>query len=234
MNATVVIADDHAILRHGIAEHILPAAGMRAVASVPDAASALIAVAQHKPDILLLDIEMPGRDSFSIISEVRSLSHRTRVVIFSGFCSESLIERALRKRVAAYILKTEPIDVVARVLREVLAGATYFSPGVKEKLVSMHPDPHAPQPDHALNPDRAETRVAALTPRELEVLRYIGRGMDNASMAKVMHLSKRTVERHVSRLMQSMKIHSRAQLVHLALQERLVAVEPDLVPDLVP
>jgi DNA-binding NarL/FixJ family response regulator len=206
----LLIADGHEILREGVS-HRAGLAGFRVVGSVATIDEAVRACARVFPDILLLDTEMPGRDPLGAIPEVRGVSPSTRIVIFTGFCRDSMIERALNAGVRGYIIKTETAEVLFHGLRAVQAGRTFYSSAVRERMRRAA----GPMPE-------PKTRLRSLTPRELEVLAYIGRGWGNAKMAEVMRLSKRTVERHVSRLMKSLNMSQRTSLVHLAFESGLV------------
>ena len=216
MNAepNIVIADDHEILRDALAENFTKTLRARIVASVGDADSAIQASAKHHPDLLLLDIEMPGRDALASIADVRAASPETKVVILTAFCRDRLIELAIRGGACGYLLKTEAPSALCQMLQQILAGMSTHSESVRARLVDRRRD-EAPQRQGA-------ARLSQLTPREAEVLRYIGRGWDNETMARAMHISVRTVERHVARLMDAMQVRDRVALAKLAFDEGLI------------
>lgn len=214
MKMAVVIADDHEILRDALATQIAKRAGLHVVASVGDAQSAVNACRQHQPDLLLLDIEMPGRDSLAAMSDIRAASPNTRIVILSAYCRDSFIGIACDNGAVGYLLKSDPPATIVNSLEKIATGGT----GVYSKSVQQRVSLREVKTGYA---ERRATRVDDLTPRELEVLRYIGRGMDNDAMAKTMSLSKRTVERHVARLMDVVAIRERAGLMKLAYESGL-------------
>lgn len=206
----VVVADDHEILRLALVELVQHKLGAHVCASVGDAQSAVIACIKHHPHLLLLDVEMPGRDAFGIIPEVQSSSPRTKIVLLSAYSRDIFVDLACRLNLSGYLLKTEPPSFLLSAITRIMRGDTVYSELVRTRLENT-----------SSTPSRV-SRFAALTPREFEVLRYIGKGMSNAEMAKVMHLSKRTVERHVARLMASLNIHERGSLVRLAYESSVV------------
>ncbi|MCC6230315.1 MAG: response regulator transcription factor [Phycisphaerales bacterium] len=212
---TIVIADDHQILRDAIAQSIAKAPGLYVAECVGDAQAAINACSNVKPDILLLDIEMPGRDALGAVIDVRAVSPDTRVVILSAFCKDAMIDLSLRAGVAGYLVKSEPPSRIVDALTRVLRGESVYSASVLARIDQQRAASLKRSGDMV-------TRLASLTPREIEVLRYIGRGQDNAAMASHMHLSIRTVERHVSRLMHALRIDDRTRLTALAFETGLV------------
>lgn len=208
MSTKLVIADDHELLRDGLARFVMARdATFNVVASVGDAQSAVNACRRHQPDLLILDIEMPGRDALSAVRDVTAVSPKTKIVILTAYCHNIFVDAAARGAAAGYILKCEPIEMIFDSILTVLNNGVAYSEPVRariSKLRSME-DKDIERPS-CLND---------LTPRELEILSYIGRGLDNIMMARAMSISKRTVERHVSRLMDAVGIRDRASLAAL-------------------
>lgn len=214
MKLSVVIADDHEILRDALATHIARRAGLSVVASVGDAQSAVNACRQHQPDLLLLDIEMPGRDALAAMSDIRASSPDTRIVILTAYCRDSFINISRNNGAVGYLLKSDPPSAIVSSLERIATGGSdVFSRSVQQRVSLREVKP-------GIAP-RRPSRIDDLTPRELEVLRYIGQGLDNDTMAKTMSLSKRTVERHVARLMDVVAIRERAGLMKLAYESGL-------------
>lgn len=210
---TLTIADDHEILRDALASHATTSTDLEVVASVSDAQTAVNACRQHQPDVLLLDIEMPGRDSLASIPDILAASPETKIVILSAYCRDIFIEEALKNKVAGYLVKSDPPSVIFAALKKICDGKAVYSDAVLSRM-SKNAKGEA-------KCDIEVTRLSRLSPREMEVLRYIGRGVDNGEMAKIMFLSKRTVERHVSRLMKSLDIHDRASLQKFATDQNI-------------
>ena len=210
---TLAIADDHEILRDALASRT-SSIGLEVVASVPDAQAAIDACRAHRPDLLLLDIEMPGRDALAAIPDIRAASPETKVVIFTNYCRDTFIQEAMRHHVAGYLVKADPPTAIFEALDKVAHGHPTFSKSVLARMSA--------QSENNDTNETVSTRLTSLSPRELEVLRYIGRGLDNTDMADIMFLSKRTVERHVSRLMKSLAIHDRPSLQKFATDHEVV------------
>jgi DNA-binding NarL/FixJ family response regulator len=213
MTTTMVIADDHEIVRNAISDYAQRNAGFQIAGSVEDAQSAVSACALKQPNLLVLDIEMPGRDALAAIADVKAASPDTRVVILTAYCRDTFIQLALNNGANGYLLKSETPAAIVEALARVAKGGTAYSKPVLDRL-TRHAAERAAESPHA-------TRLDGLTPRELEVLRYIGRGHDNDAMASNMSISKRTVERHVARLMDSLNIRDRATLQAFAVEQNL-------------
>ncbi|MFT3684240.1 MAG: response regulator transcription factor [Phycisphaerales bacterium] len=208
---TLLIADDHELLRDAIAAYAERTGSFRVVGSVGDAQSAMSESMRLKPDVLLLDVEMPGRDPLASISEFKAVSPSTKVVILTAYCRDTFIQVALRNGAAGYLLKSDPPTVLFDALVRVTTGNMAFSKQVADRLYSNRTN-------------LLSSRLERLSARELEVLTYIGKGMDNGTMAKAMSISKRTVERHVSRLMDALGIRARGDLQVFASEHGLTQV----------
>jgi DNA-binding NarL/FixJ family response regulator len=203
-----VIADSQELTRIALSSLAHESGRFQTVASVSDAQAALNACSRLQPDLLVLEIEMPGRDPLATIADVRIVSPRTRVVVLTATCRCTLVQQAVRLGVAGYLLKSAPAGESLAAVSRVLAGSTAFSPQIVELIRQSAAE---------------STDLQRLTPRELEVLRYIGQGHSNDQMAGSMSLSKRTVERHVSRLMSTLGIRDRAVLQRLAVSHGVAA-----------
>lgn len=212
---TMIIADDHPILRAGLKEHLGGSGGFNVVGTVGDAQSAVNLCREHRPDVLLLDVEMPGRDALGAMADIKAASPETRIVILTAFCRDAVIDVAVRGGAAGYLLKSDHPPELLAALARIVRGERAYSKDVAARMEDPvrgagHGEPHA-------------TLLSSLSPRELEVLRYIGKGQDNATMAEAMHISIRTVERHVLRLMRHMNINDRTRLTALAHESGLVS-----------
>jgi DNA-binding NarL/FixJ family response regulator len=203
-----VIADSQEFIRIALASLARETGRFETVDRVGDAQAAVNACSRLLPDMLVLEIEMPGRDPLAAVADVRAVSPGTRVVILTAGCSGTLVHQALRLGVCGYLLKSDTADEILRGLSRVLSGGTAFSRRVLEHMRESACDTAA---------------LDRLTPRELEVLRYIGQGRSNDQMAGSMSLSKRTVERHVSRLMSTLGIRDRAALQRVAARNGVAA-----------
>jgi DNA-binding NarL/FixJ family response regulator len=210
---TVVLADDHALVRDMLCAR-LRAASMDVIACAGRADGAVALVAEHRPDVLLLDIDMPGRSAFAAAREVCSISPQTRVLFLSAFVHDAYIEQALHCEASGYVTKSEPVDVVVDAIRRVASGRCHFSPEVMQRLVVASDGVR-------LCSDRS-ARLAALTERELEVLGYVAKGLQQKQLAFLMDISLKTVQTHIANLMDKLDIHDRVALARFAIREGLI------------
>ena len=212
---TLVIADDHEVLREALSRGVAKRAGFEVVGSVGDAQGAVRACARAQPDVLIMDIEMPGRDALAAIKDIKAVSPKTKVVILTAHCRDVFIDLAISNGVAGYLLKSASSSAIADALMRIAKGEVVFAKPVLSRMSQ----------DDSGRTGRSErsTRLSKLTPREFEVLRYIGKGLDNEQMARAMSLSKRTVERHLARLKESIGIRDRPALQNFAQEQQLSA-----------
>jgi DNA-binding NarL/FixJ family response regulator len=210
---TVLLADDHALVRETLASCLREAGDMTVVGEVANADEALAMAVRERPDIVIMDIDMPGLLAFDAVRTIRTRSPKTRVIVLSGFFNDRYIEEALRSEASGYLTKGETPESVVRAIRTVAAGGAYFSPEVQSRIVVDTNGAHLA--------DTGKTRASTLTPRELEVLRYIARGLSKKDIAGIMHLSVKTVDNHSTSLMTKLKIHDRVELTRYAIREGL-------------
>lgn len=210
----VVFADDHACIRRATVEWIERSGGFDVVGEVGTATEALELSARLHPDIVVLDIDMPGRSAFEVAEEIRRAAPNTKVMFLSGFCTDRYIAGAIAAKATAFVTKGDSPSNLLQALRRVAEGSTYFSPQVRERLVIDGTGVRlgaAPQ-----------VRSDALSAREREVLRHVARGLSKRDIAKMLYLSPRTVERHVANTMQKLGMHDRVALTRFAIREGLV------------
>lgn len=211
---TLVIADDHPLVRDGLVEHFHSSGGFNVVGTASNAQQAVHMCREHHPDVLLLDVEMPGRDALGAMADIKSASPDTRIIVLTAFCRDPVIQVAVRNGAAGYLLKSDHMPDIKKAVLRSLQGERVFSKDVQSRLASS---------PSSTDSSTAVTLLSTLHPRELEVLRYIGKGLSNSEMAPLMHISIRTVERHVLRLMRDLKIDDRTKLTALAHQSGLVS-----------
>lgn len=209
----VLLADDHTLVRETLAGWLHTAPGLEIVASVASGDEALTRAVAERPDVVLLDIDMPGLQAFEAAELIRQRCPATRVVFLSAFTHDRYIEQALDVGASGYLTKAEPADTVVRAIREVATGGAYFSPEVEARIVFGS--------DGVKLAQAAQTRSATLTPQQLRILRYLAQGLSKKEIAEVMHLSERTVNRHCDNLMARLDIHDRVGLTRFAIREGL-------------
>jgi two-component system response regulator NreC len=209
---TIVLADDHAVVRSGLRMVLEREKDFEVVSEAADADSALRTVLGHKPAILVLDLNMPGEPtSLEAIPRVPEVSPNTRVVVLTMQEDPEFARRALRAGAAGYVLKEAADDELVDAIRRVAAGATYLNPRLGAMLAAAPPEQTGPPDD--------------LTEREVGVLRLIALGHTNAEIAQELFLSVRTVESHRAHIQQKLGRSTRAELVRYALDHGLVGPE---------
>jgi two-component system, NarL family, response regulator NreC len=206
---TIVLADDHAVVRSGLRMVLERAGGFEVVSEAGDADAALRTVLGHKPRILVLDLNMPGElTSLDAIPRVQEVSPTTRVVVLTMQEDPEFARRALRAGAAGYVLKEAADDELVDAVRRVAEGGTYLNPRLGAMLAAAPPEASGPPDD--------------LTEREVEVLRLIALGHTNAEIAADLYLSVRTVESHRAHIQQKLGRSTRAELVRYALDHGFV------------
>jgi DNA-binding NarL/FixJ family response regulator len=210
---SILVADDHALLRGTLSHRLNEEADLDVVASVGTTDDAIAKTQELKPDIVLMDVDMPGIGCFEAARTIQASCPETRVVFLSAFFNDRYIEQALAAKAWGYIVKREAEETVITAIRKVAAGLTYYSEEVQQRLVF---DGGAPR----LATDGV-SRVSTLSDRELEVLRYLARGLSKKGMAETMGISEHTVHRHTASLMAKLDIHDRVELARFAIREGL-------------
>lgn len=201
---SVLVADDQVLVRAGAEALINATPGFRCIGSVEDGQRCLAACARQQPDILLLDVQMPGPDGLQVAQSVRRQHPGVRIVILTSRVDSALARRALSEGAAGFVSKDFVLDELGLALRTVAAGRQYLSPDVALAAV------HAPEPP------------AGLTPRQVDVLRGIATGRSNKQIARDLGVSVKTVEYHRSELIQRLDLHDVASLTRYALASGLV------------
>ncbi|MEG0071198.1 MAG: response regulator transcription factor [Raoultibacter sp.] len=211
---TVVIADDHAVVRSGFALLLEQADGIEVVGTAADGVEAYNAILTYKPTILLLDISMPpGQSGLIACKKITHDFPETHVVILTMFEDSEYLFYTLRGGAAGYILKSASSDDVVCAIRTVAAGGTYISPSMAENLRQRHTDRE--KPDNA-------SPYEVLSNRELEVLTALAKGYTNKEIADMLFISIKTVETHRTNIYAKLGIASRSELVSIALKHKLL------------
>jgi two-component system response regulator NreC len=212
----LLVVDDHALVRGVLAERLRAEPGFNVVGSAGTANEAIDQALQLNPDIILLDIDMPGLDSFDAAHRLHNLRPKIQIIFLSAHTHDHYIERALRAKASGYLTKCDPPETLIDAINAVASGNVYFSPAVRSRIVV---DTRGVTLAAA-----ASTSVSVLTAREIEVLRYIARGFAKKQIARTMGLSVKTVDRHATNLMAKLEIHDRVELTHFAIREHVAEV----------
>jgi DNA-binding NarL/FixJ family response regulator len=211
----VLLADDHTLVRAGIRGLLEGLGDMEVVGEAGDGQEALRLAEALRPDIVLLDIGMPGLNGLEVAGRVATLDASIRVVILSMHTSEEYVLRALRAGCAGYLLKGSAVAELEIALRAVARGETYLSPAVSKRVVD----------DYVSRTGGATDPLDALTPRQREILQLAAEGHSSKEIANRLGLSFKTVESHRAQLMQRLGLHDLAGLVRFAVRVGLVTPE---------
>lgn len=203
----IVIADDHAIVRRGLRQLLDGEEGFEVVAEAEDVESARRYLRGHHPDVLVLDLNMPGEPSIDAIPKLRSEFPETQIVVLTMQNEPAYARSALGAGVLGYVLKESADAELVEAIRAAVAGEQYLNPRLGAK-VAAEPPPGPPD---------------GLSDRELEILRLIALGFTNSQVAEELFLSVRTVETHRAHIQQKLGLSDRAELVRYALDRKLVS-----------
>jgi DNA-binding NarL/FixJ family response regulator len=208
----VLIVDDDALVRAGLSMILAGSDDVRVVAEAADGAEVPAAVDAFAPDVVLMDIRMPGVDGLSATESLRAREGAPQVIVLTTFEAGDDVLRALRAGAAGFLLKDTPPPEILRAIRLVAAGEAMLSPTVTRRLIS-----HVADDDGVSGrATRARELLDRLTDREREVAVAIGQGKSNAEIAAELFMSVATVKAHVSRLLQKLDLDNRVQIALLA------------------
>jgi two-component system, NarL family, response regulator NreC len=214
-NVRCLVVDDHALLRQGVRRLLQDQEGVEVIGEAENAAAALEQVIILRPDIVLMDIGMPGVSSFDVTRVIQAEYPKTRVVFLTMHEDQDYVMQGLQAGAAGYVLKDTPAEKLASVLREVHGGGKYVSPEVLNGLL-LHDADGQSEPLGASKP--------TLTPRETEVMKLLAEGHTVRKIAGMLGVSMKTVDAHKFNLMRKLDIHNKAELVHCAIRNKLVKV----------
>ena len=192
----VLLADDHPLVRSGIRATLADEADIDVVGEAANGADVQVLCQELRPDLLLLDLSMPGPSPLETIACVRQLSPETRVLVLTAYDDDAWVRSAIGVGVDVYLLKEEATEALVRAVFSVVRGDTWFSRMVMQKVVGT---PNAPD--------------GAFTPREVELLAGIGRGWDNRRLALEFDLAEQTVRNYISKIYEKLGVRSRAEAV---------------------
>lgn len=209
----VIIADDHAVVRQGIRAVLEEVDGLEVVAEAGDGLEALTLAAEHQPDVVVLDVTMPGKTGLEVAKELRDGGSGVRVLILSMHDEPEYVLEAVRAGADGYVLKDMAPAELRAAVRAVHEGREYFSGRVTHQLsVGLRKE---------LEEEQRRSRIDSLTPREVEVLIQVARGQTNRGIAEDLGISPRTVETHRERVMAKLRIRSVAGLTRFVVEQGL-------------
>jgi two-component system, NarL family, response regulator NreC len=213
---TIVLADDHHVVRQGLRALLESEPEISIVGEAADGLEAADLVERFKPDVLVVDLVMPGLGGLEVTRQVGRRSPRTRVVVLSMHANEGYVLEALRNGATAYVLKQCTATELVRAVREAAVGRRYLSPPLSERAIEAYL-----RRAEATDLDPYET----LTSREREVLHLAAEGLSNPDIASRLYVSPRTVEVHRGNLMRKLGLHNQAELIRYAIRRGIVPLE---------
>ncbi len=203
---TVLVVDDHPVVRSGLSGVLSTLAGFEVVGVAADGGEAVRETVLHRPDVVLMDLQMPGMDGLAAIREIARVAPATRVCVLTMFNDDDSLFAAMRGGAQGYLLKGAEQDEIARAVRAIAAGEVIFGPGVAERVL------------HQLNAPAARTAAPfpSLTARELEVLELLAAALPTSTIADRLRLAPKTVSNHVSNILTKLQVVDRTQAAVLA------------------
>jgi len=209
------LADDHTLVRQGIAAIISQAEDMEVVGECGDGLKVTEQVLQAKPDVLILDLTMPGLNGLEICRQLSRKAKGTAILVVTMHADEEFIVRALENGASGYLIKDAAAEQLAEAVRTVARGDLYLGPGVPRAVLSR------------LTGGRDADPYNRLTARERQVLQLIAEGKTNRDIAEMLKLSVKTVDTHRAHLMRKLDIHDQTTLVKYAIRRGIVDVRPN-------
>ncbi|HEY4128521.1 MAG TPA: response regulator transcription factor [Gammaproteobacteria bacterium] len=208
----ILIADDHTLVRAGLTSLIARLPEMEVVAEAADGRQALRMVRDLQPDIVLMDIAMPGLNGLESAERIHGIHPKVKIIILSMHASEEYVAQALKAGASGYLLKDAATAELEMALKSVSMGQFYLSPAISRQVV-----------DNFLR--GGPTGLDLLTPRQREILQLIAEGKGTRDIAETLHLSVKTVETHRAQLMDRLDIHDVAGLIRYALKKGLITAD---------
>jgi DNA-binding NarL/FixJ family response regulator len=213
----VVVADDHQVVRAGFAELLDTQPDFTVVGTAADGAEAVRICHELRPNIVLMDVRMPGVDGIQATRRLTAADDSPRVLILTTFDLDEYVYDALRAGASGFLLKDVTAERLFDAVRVIAAGDALLAPAITRRLISefarQRPEADSPAP----------TTLAALTPREIDVLRLIAEGLSNLEIAERLIVTEQTVKTHVSRLLTKLGLRDRTQAVITAYETGLIS-----------
>ncbi|MFQ3661399.1 MAG: response regulator transcription factor [Chloroflexaceae bacterium] len=214
---TILIADDHTMFRQGLRELLERKGGFKVVAEVSDGFAAVAQARQHRPDIALLDISMPGMTGIEAARQIAAISPRTRIVVLTMHRDEQTVLESLRAGANAYLLKDADSSELIDAIQVVYRGEASLAGSAAARVLDL-----------LRRSDTAPASADLLTPRERDILALVAQGDDNRAIALKLSLSEKTVGNRLSEIFQKLGVNNRTQAAIVAVQRGLVP-PPDML-----
>ncbi|MCA9014673.1 MAG: response regulator transcription factor [Planctomycetaceae bacterium] len=209
----VVLVDDHMVLVDSLVSRFQRDPDIEVVGSATNADDGLALILETEPDVVILDVELPGSGTFDIAEEISSRLRNTKIIFLTGYLSDIFIELALRVNAKGYLLKGEPIESLIHAIKKASRGEYCFSQSVQERLVFNH--------EKNRYSIQSKSMLSSMTTRQIEVLRHLASGMSVKEVARSMFLSEKSIDSHKYRIMNKLGIHDRVELARYSIREGL-------------
>lgn len=216
----ILLADDHTLFRQGIRTLITAESDMEVLGEASNGGEAVEKAGELRPDVVLMDIGMPGLSSFEATRQIRKNRPETRVLFLTMYDDEDYLVEGMEVGASGYVLKDSPAQQLTAAIRDICRGGSYLSPRMLSQLVDDFRS--------RIKSANRMPRFATLTTREREVLKMLAEGNSVKEIAGDLNLSVKTVEAHKFNLMRKLDIHNKAQLVQYAIQKKIIKI-PNLV-----
>lgn len=205
-NIRVVLADDHPVVRQGITSILTHDKAIQVVGEACDGFEAQKMCRDYNPDVILLDLSMPGPKLTDLINGIKEASKKTKILVLSAHDDDIYVREVIKVGVEGYLLKEEAPDVVSKAVHSIYKGSTWFSQPIVEKLVQWQFGA------------RSEVDEIKLTKREKEIMTVIAKGYDNEKIATTLGLAEQTIRNYVSTIYEKIDVHTRAEAVVWAIE----------------
>jgi DNA-binding NarL/FixJ family response regulator len=223
MTIGIVVADDHEVVRTGFAAILGTQPDFTVLGTAADGAEAILTCQQQHPDVVLMDVRMPGMDGIEATRRLTSAGSAPRVLVLTTFDLDEYVYDALRAGASGFLLKDVTAERLFDAVRVIAAGEALLAPAITRRLISEFAQrPRPENPKELKDPGQAGGPFAALTPRETEVLRLIAAGLSNTEIAGRLVVTEETVKTHVSRVLSKLGLRDRTQAVVVAYESGLV------------
>ena len=211
---TIVLADDHSVVRAGLRALLEGEAGFQVIGEASDGLEAVRHVERLRPDVLVVDVMMPGLNGIEVTRQVRQRMPATKIVVLSMHAHEPYVLEALRHGASGYVLKDRSSEQLVQAVREVAAGNSYLSPPLTERAIAAYVKRAQPETLDSYD---------LLTTREREVFQLAAEGLSNPEIAQRLTLSPRTVEMHKGNLMRKIDLHTQTDLIRYAIRRGVIS-----------
>ena len=226
LKTKIVLIDDHEIVRLGLSHVINAEADLQVIAQSSDAQSGLIEIMKHRPDIAVVDINMPGTSVFEMVQVALRQLPSLKVIYLTAYNTDTNVERALASGASGFVTKGESLGTIVSAIREVIAGRTPFlSDDVRGRVVTTNriASVSGNAPEATAQAQMITARKNLLSPREIEVLCCVAQGQSAKQIATILSISSKTVERHKSNIMAKLSLHTQVDLTRYAIREGIIS-----------